>query len=296
MTTAPTKPPPPATMGKAPPPRQSANKPTVATGTHPRFSRITPAKVGHRVVLIGVEGWGKTSAAAHAGKVAIVECRDETGYETLLSAGRVPSVDAVQVKAWPDLLAVIADAAGGGYDVLAIDALSGAERLCHEAVCARDFNGEWGERGFGAYMRGYDLSVTDWLAMLARLEAVRQNGTHVVLLSHAKVVTTKNPMGADYDRFSSDVHHKTWACTHKWADAVLFGTFETIVITGPQEARKSEQLRRGKGIGGTSRVLYTERRDAFDAKNRFGMPEVLDIPNDPAQVWQTIMKGINHDA
>ena len=40
------------------------------------------------------------------------------------------------------------------------------------------------------------------------------------------------------------------------------------------------------------RVLYCERRDAFDAKNRYGMREHLDIPADPAQIWPTIWDAI----
>ncbi len=35
-------------------------------------------------------------------------------------------------------------------------------------------------------------------------------------------------------------------------------------------------------------MLYTERRDAFDAKNRYGMPEELAIPADPTAAWTIV--------
>ena len=50
-----------------------------------------------------------------------------------------------------------------------------------------------------------------------------------------------------------------------------------------------------KGIGGTDRVLYAERRDAFDAKNRYGMPPEVDVPDDPAQIWTTIWDQIKRE-
>ena len=65
---------------------------------------------------------------------------------------------------------------------------------------------------------------------------------------------------------------------------MLFGKFVTIT-----EKSKTGVI---KGIGGTDRILYTERRDAFDAKNRYGMPAEIDIPNDPAKTWETIWKHL----
>lgn len=105
----------------------------------------------------------------------------------------------------------------------------------------------------------------------------------IIMLGHTQVKPYKNPMGEDFDRYVADVHHKTWGVTHKWADAVLFGTFLTIT------EKKNNKV---KGIGGTERVLYTERRDAYDAKNRYNMPEEIEIPDDSSKSWETIWKNI----
>ena len=109
----------------------------------------------------------------------------------------------------------------------------------------------------------------------------------ILILSHVRIRPFKNPLGPDYDRYEADCHQKTWSVTHKWCDAVLFGNFFTVVDTG-----KDAGAKKGKGIGGTQRVLYTQRRDGFDAKNRFGMPECIDIPANPAQVWTTILNSM----
>jgi len=216
--------------------------------------------------------------------------RDETGYETLLGAGLVPNVPCARVDTWDQLLAMLFEWDATSYKTLVLDALGGFERLCHEHVCKREFNGDWGEKGFTAYQRGYEVSLTDWLALLKAVDRLRDKGVTTLLLSHCKVETFKNPTGADYDHYVAECHHKTWALTKRWADAILFGTFFTIVET--DRGSKPETLRKGKGIGGTERVIYTQHRDGYDAKNRYNMPESIDIPNDPSSIWKTIWTTI----
>lgn len=242
-----------------------------------------------RIVLNAVEGWGKTSCAAFAPEPAVLMAKGETGYQTLLGAGLVPSVQAAYVEDWEALLAFLDDLAGAATmpcKTLALDALGGFERLCHERVCARDFEGKWGEKGFSSYQKGYEQSLPDWLQLLQRLDRVRDRGITILLLGHVQIRPFKNPLGEDFDRYVSDVHHKTWGVTHKWADAVLFGQFVNVVDKDKPTDKK------GKGIGGTDRVIYTERRDAYDAKNRYGLPALLDIPNSPQGAWDTIWNAI----
>ncbi len=294
MTAAPTRPPPvaPKKNGAPPPPPPNGNGGApAASADRPRLGKRTVDHLGHRLVVNAVEGWGKTSLIAYAPKPALIQVGGETGYDTLLGAGRAPSIDSAHVTTWADLLAVIGDIATASepYGVLGLDALGGAERACHEFVCARDFDNNWGEKGFTAFQRGFDVSVTELLRLLTELDKVRIRGTHVVILAHTKVATFKNPEGADYDKYVSDCHAKTWSVTHKWADAVLFGNFYVDVEGG----KTGEKAKKGKGVGTNQRVLYTEHRAAFDAKNRFGMPESMDIPNDPAQIWNTIFGQIS---
>jgi len=241
-----------------------------------------------RIVLNAVEGWGKTSCAAYAPALALLMAKGETGYETLLGAGLVPQVDTAYVESWPALLAFVnkmAEVEKPNHKVLAFDALGGFERLCHEHVCSRDFKSVWGEKGFSSYQKGYDLAVTDWLMLLAGLDRLRARGVTILMLGHVQIRPFKNPLGEDFDRYVANIHHKTWGVTHKWADAVLFGNFRTVLDTLTPGARP-------KGIGGTDRVLYCERRDAYDAKNRYNLPAQLDIPDDPNRIWPTIWDAI----
>lgn len=270
-------------------PRQTA--PARPAAAVPAFAKLTPKAIAPRVVINGVEGWGKTSIAANAPGAALIMARGETGYQTLHNAGRVPTIPCLLADSWDGLLAVLDGlvADPGDTKTLVLDALGGFERLCHEHVCARDFAGNWGEKGFGAFAKGYDLAVTDWLGLLNRLDRINEQGVAVWLLSHVGVRPFKNPLGPDFDRYEAACHAKTWGVTHKWADAVLFANFRTVTATEKGEQRK-------KGIGGTDRVIFTERRDAWDAKNRFGMPEELDITGDPAEAFAAVNAYLTNTA
>lgn len=283
--------PPPPTGAPAP-----AGRPPIASGTAPAKSRILAPRerkaITPRIVINAIEGFGKTTIGAYSPDPVVFMSPGETGYDTLLSSNLVPQVPAVSIESWTDLLGwcdeLIKDPQG--RKTLVLDALGGFERLCHEHVCHRDFKDDWSDKGFSSYMRGYDVSVTDWLHLLARLERLNDAGMTIVILSHCKVKTFKNPLGADYDRYVADVHDKTWSPTAKWADVVLFGKFFTSVEVARSTGNVAKD--KGKGIGGTERILYSQQRDAFDAKNRYGMPPELDMPNDPTAAWSTIWNAI----
>ena len=213
-------------MTMAPPSRISSRPPPPS-----RVALAMPTEaqknIAPIIVISAVEGWGKTSALAHAPDAAVLMAPGETGYLTLYGAGRVPAVPSASITTWTDLLATIDGfIADGAPKTLGLDALGGFERLCHDHICRTEFNGDWGEKGFSSYMRGYEVSVSEWVKLLAKLERLRNtHGTTIVLLSHVKIKTFKNPQGSDFDRYTSDVHDKTWAATAKLADAVLFGNF-----------------------------------------------------------------------
>ncbi len=282
---APPSPPPPKAGGSG-----GISKPTV--NTHRKLTVRQSKKLPPRLVINAVEGWGKTTLGAYAPSPVILMAKGETGYDTLLSApsSLVPAVPAELVESWLDLLTWLDDLAVDpqGRETVVLDALGGFERICHQHVCDAEFSGDWGERGFASYQRGYDLAVGEWLKLLSRLDQLHVNGMAIVLLGHAKIQPFKNPLGPDYDRYVCDVHHKTWAVTNRWADAVLFGKFYTVM----ENEKKAQRTGKGKAIGGTDRVLYTEQRDAFVAKNRYGMPSEIWLDGGPTGSWKSVAQHL----
>lgn len=257
------------------------------TQARPRLSKSPPGhKVAERIILNAVEGWGKSTFGAFAPNPAFLMSRGETGYTTLQSHNLVPNCDHVELARWPDVLETVDDLLTSDHGAVVLDAMGGFERLCHEHVCNRDFGGDWGEKGFGAFQKGYDVSVAEWLILLQKLDQLRtKRNIPVIILSHSKVRPFKNPMGADFDRYIADCHEKTWGVTHKWADFVFFGTFVSV-------EKLDTKTKRVKGVGGVDRIIYTERRDAFDAKNRCSLAPMISIPANPKAIYSTIMGAI----
>jgi hypothetical protein len=113
----------------------------------------------------------------------------------------------------------------------------------------------------------------------------------IILLCHTKVKQFKNPMGADYDRFQPDMNDKTWSLSHKWSDVVLFGNFD-ISVVGRGGNEVSDPSKKGKGMGGKQRMMYTVRDAAYDAKNRLGLAEEISMGSTPAEGWKNFIEEV----
>lgn len=261
-----------------------------------RFSMSDITSAGsdlpNRYGMHAVEGFGKTSLATHAPKPIFMQSRGETGLETLIESGQVgPTAHFPACETWEDARAQIRFLIEGEHQfkTLVIDTVNGMERLMHEYVCIRDFGGDWGDKGFGGYMRGYEVSLAEWRLFLNELDELRAvKKMTIFILAHTRVKTFKSPDTADYDRYMPDMHEKTWGLTHKWLDAVLFGNFEVIV----QQGRNGDVTKKGKGTAGNVRILYTQRTAAYDAKNRLGLPEEIEMGNSATEGWNNLMRAI----
>lgn len=274
-------------------PRPSRLGSPVSPKDYAAMVRTGHSSLPNRYAIHAVEGWGKTSLAAMFPKVLFLQSRGETGLETLIQAGRLSETSHLpEAETWSDFLEMLEWVRTGKHEhrTLALDAMNGFERLCHEFVCHRDFGDEWSDKGFESYGKGYKIAYTDWREALNRLDAIRtERRMTVLMLFHTKIGTFKNPEGPDYDRYMPDVQAGTWSLTAKWSDCVLFGNFESQVIGGKTDDKGSKK---GKGIGGNVRLLYTERHAAYDAKNRLGLPSEIEMGNSPEEAFAAFSDAV----
>lgn len=259
---------------------------STATANGPPITRAGSG-LPSRVILHGTEGVGKTSFGALATKPIFCMTRGETGLLTLIDNGQVPETDHFpEVMRWLDLMAhlnyLIVEARDNRAFVL--DTLNGAERLCFEHVCEQKNKGNWD--AFQSYGRGPEIALQEWVKFLSLLDRLREvRKVAIICLCHTKIKTFKNPEGDDYDRYTPDMHEKTWGLAAKWADIVLFSNFETF-------AKKSQGEIRAKGVGGQNRLLYTQRTAAWDAKNRAGLPAEIPMGKSGQEAWANFRAGL----
>lgn len=236
-----------------------------------RSARMTLASVTRgvvhkplRVLLYGSDGVGKTTFAA--GMPTPIFLGPEDGTSTI-DVARFPVP-----RDWLDVKDAVAELTNEPheYGTLAIDTLDWLEPLLWEHVC-RTAGVKSIEAVGGGYGKGYVAALDEWRSLLASLDRLRdQRGMHVILLAHAWIRTFKNPDPdqGDYDRYELKLHAKASGLLKEWSDAVLFANYETLTTTKGGRTR---------GISSGARLVYTERRAQWDAKNRYGLPETLPL-------------------
>ena len=107
-----------------------------------------------------------------------------------------------------------------------------------------------------------------------------KRGMHVVLIAHAHLRKFANPAGEDWDRWTMKVQEKLGGAVREWADTVLFASWE-------QYAEKVDG--RTKGVSTGRRLIYTTKTAAYEAKNRFALPESLDLS------WSAFAKTVDRN-
>ncbi len=250
-------------------PQQRTQQPQQQPPLPAKPSRMTLANITRgvqaapvRVLLYGVEGVGKSTFGANAPNPIFIGAEDGTGC---LDVARYPQPESFSeaVEAVRDLTAADHD-----FKTLVLDTLDWLEPLVWAEVCRKGGKANIEDFGFG---KGYIAAVDEWRILLASLEALRRaKQMHIVLLAHSWLKTFKNPMDEDYDRYEMKLHAKAAGLLREWVDAVLFANYETI-------AAKNEKTKRVRGVSTGARLLHTTHSAAWDAKNRYSLPERLPL-------------------
>lgn len=216
-----------------------------------------------RVCVYGIEGIGKsTFASQFPGAVFI----DTEGSTNQMDVARYPSP-----STWEMLLSEVEQTINNpsGIGTLVIDTADWAQQLCVQSVCAKYNMSGIEDFGFG---KGYSYVTEEFGKLLNLLNDLVDKGVNAVLIAHSAIRTFTKPdeMG-QYDRYELKLID-TQKCSisgmvKEWADLLLFANYETFIT----EDKKTKK----KYASGNQRVMYTTHTAAWDAKNRFGMPDKL---------------------
>lgn len=217
-----------------------------------------------KVVLYGPEGIGKSTFASRFPAPLFLDVEGSTSQLDVARVGHIQS--------WQALTDLVKEfnQSRGDFQTIVIDTADWAERLCIRYICERDRKAGIEDYGYGA---GYMKLLEEFSRLLELLNDTIRAGANVVLTAHAQIRKFEQPdeMGA-YDRWELKLNKKTTAQTaalvKEWADAVLFANYKTMVMTDEKNKKKA--------VGG-ARVLYTQHRPTWDAKNRWGLPEEVDF-------------------
>jgi hypothetical protein len=157
------------------------------------------------------------------------------------------------------------------FGTLAVDSLDWLEPIVWAETCRRN---SWNDIEQPGYGKGYLAAQDVWRQFLDGLEFLRtQKGMGYILIAHSLIKRFDAPDAEPYDRYMLKLQQRAADLITENCDAVLFANFKTYTATS--EVGFNKKVRRGVGTG--ERIMFTEERPAFVAKNRYGLPAEMSL-------------------
>ncbi len=232
-----------------------------------------PIKRPPCVLIHGIDGVGKTTFAADAPNPIFLGAERGTDQ---LNVARFPVP-----RNWEEVLAMVKELALSDmhdYQTLAIDSMDWLEQILFKSIC-EEYRQPTIELAGGGFGKGYVVALTRWQILRDMIEELREKRKMTLcLIAHSEVVTFTDPQTQTaYQRYELKLHRRAAAMWREYVDAVLFANFQIF--------QKSDG-NRVQSFGDGARILQTDRRPGWDAKNRYGLPLKIDLS------WQALMDGI----
>lgn len=230
-----------------------------------------------RIMIYGVGGVGKTRLASEAPGAVFIKTEDGEGALDITSFPLA--------KTYADVMEALGClyTEDHGFRYLVVDSADWLEPIIWAETCAR--NG-WANIETPGYGKGYAAALDIWREYLEGLAALRnERGMGIIQIAHTNIKRFENPETEPYDRYVIKLNDKAAGLLHEHCDAVLFMQYRVSTVKSDIGFNKKAV----RAVGGNSRILYTGERPAFLAKNRYNMPDTIELQQD-APMWPELAK------
>lgn len=157
------------------------------------------------------------------------------------------------------------------FKTVVVDSADWLEHLTWKHVSEE--HGKKNVEDFG-YGKGYVFAADAFRVLLDGLNALRlKKGMVIGLTAHSQVKRFDDPATEPYDRYLLKMHQRTSSLLAEWCDVIGFASQRTIVHS--EDVGFEKKAKRGITTG--ERLLWTQERPAFVAKNRYSLPESIPL-------------------
>lgn len=213
-----------------------------------------------RCVIYGPEGIGKSTLASQFPDAVFIDFEHGTDTMDVARFDTPASLDELIL-----LLKSIAQ-----EDIcksVVLDTADKLEQILTDSVCKKMGFKSIEDPGYG---KGYTYLADAWLEVLKACDEIVESGKNIVFTAHAQMRKFEQPdeMGA-YDRWELKLQKKTAPLVKEWSDMLLFCNYKNTII-------EDQRTKSKKAIGG-KRVIYATHAPTYDAKNRFALPDSMDM-------------------
>jgi hypothetical protein len=231
----------------------------------------TRSDIPERITILGAQKVGKSTFGSCAPAPIFIPTED--GLENI-------DADAFPLcKSWNDVMSAVAALYSDKHDfkTVVLDSADWAERLLHKHVVDAENKPDKIKsiEDFG-YGKGYVFAADHFAQLLEGLNALRiERGMRVIVLCHTEIRRFDDPLSAGYDRYQIKLHKQAGKLLQEWSDVIGFAQLESFTRT----EKKNDFAKTERALAATSgrRVLHLAGSPAFDAGNRYGLPERIDF-------------------
>lgn len=235
-----------------------------------------------RICVYGVHGIGKSTFGASGINPIFIQTEDGNRRLDISKFPVARSID----DFFKNLEAI--EKGKHNFNTLVIDSLDWLEALIFKQICEDNSVQLIADISYG---RGYAKSYARVAEVLQKLDDINRNrGMAILLIAHSKISRFENPETQAYDRYTINMREDAAQKIMEWCDALLFCNYITRIKKDGENFGKEEV----RGIGQGERVIYTQERPGFFAKNKFNLPFEIKIGNEPESwlpLWQEIYKN-----